>query len=112
MRFYSRTLVKKVRTLKKKGFSAAKIGKQLGIGDTTVLRWCFDIPSVNPYHIKIQELQNKIKERGYKLIKNFKINQENAKIVASILYWCEGYRYPSCNFIGFSNGDVNLVRTF
>ena len=50
---------------------------------------------------------------GFPLVFMFSVlKKESAKILASILYWCEGSKYPSSNFVAFSNSDENLVVTF
>jgi hypothetical protein len=111
-KFYPDTTVQKARELKKKGVSAAEISRRLNIGDTTILRWCDDILSGNPYHLYAQKLQDKAKEKSIGLVRSIKLTGESAKILASILYWCEGSKYPSSNFVAFSNSDVSLVTTF
>lgn len=112
LRFYNEDIVQKARKFKKEGLSAAEIARHLKVGDTTILRWCADIPSNNPYHLYARKLRNNAKRRSARIARNIKITKENAKILASILYWCEGSKYPSTNFISFSNSDVNLVKTF
>jgi len=112
MKLYLRNIVEKARRLKKKGLSAKNIEKLLGIGDTTILRWCRDIPSDNPTHLFYQQRQEKIKNKESRTISNFKLTSNIAKIFASLLYWCEGHRYPSSNFVGFANSDPLIVRTF
>lgn len=111
-KFHPDNIVQKARKLKKKGISAAEISRRLNVGDTTVIRWCEDIPSDNSYHLYAQKLRNEAKEKSAELTKNVKLTRDNAKILASILYWCEGSKYPSSNFIAFSNSDINLVITF
>ena len=111
-KFHQENIVQKVRELKKKGISAAEIARRFNIGDTAVLRWCSDIPSQNSYHLYAQKLREEAKKRSNGLTKNIKINRENAKILASILYWCEGAKYPSTNFVAFSNSDIDLIKTF
>lgn len=112
MKFYSRSIVKKARKLKEKGLSAKKIGERLGVGDTTILRWCIDIPSNNPTHLWYQRRRSKMKKKGAKLIDSFNLTSEMARILASFLYWCEGCKYPASAFVGFSNSDDSLVKTF
>src|SRR3989338_6891989 len=110
--FHPNQTVKSARTLREKGLSASKIATLLGVSDSSVLRWCIDIPSKNRYHIHAQGLQAKAKEKSTRLAKNQKMSVEKAKIFTSLLYWCEGSKYPSTNFIAFSNSDVNLIKTF
>jgi len=112
IKFYQENIVRKARNLRKKGLTATKIAKRLNVGDTTILRWCNDIPSTNPYHLYAQKLRDKARRKSIKLGKNTTLNEQKAKILASILYWCEGSKYPSNNFIAFSNSDIDLVITF
>ncbi len=112
MKFYPRDVVEKARKLKKKGLSAEKIGKRLSVGDNTILRWCIDIPSDNPTHLFYQRRRAKIKKKGIRSINNFNFTPEIARIFASLLYWCEGCKYPASTFVGFSNSDALLVQTF
>ena len=112
IKFYKENVVKRARDLKKKGATAMQIAKILNVGDTTILRWCNDIPSNNYYHIYAKKLRNKARKKNIKLGETIKITEAKAKILTSILYWCEGSKYPSNNFIAFSNSDVNLVVVF
>lgn len=112
MKFHPEHVVRKARRLRRRGFSGAEIGRRLNIPDTAILRWCVDIPSKNLYHLHIQKLIKKAKKRSIKVVKNVKINKERARLLTSILYWCEGAKYPSSNFISFSNSEIELVRTF
>ena len=113
MKFHSNNIVQKARELRKKGLSSKEIGKLLKVGSTTILRWCTDINSDNPYHLYAKKLRNEAQEKSAGIVENIKINdRKTAKILVSMLYWCEGSKYPSTNFVSFSNSDVNLVRTF
>jgi len=111
-KFYQEDIVRKARKLKEKGVSAAEIARRFNIGDTTISRWCNDIPSENSYHLYAQNLRNEATKRSIGLIKNIRIPEEKAKILASLLYWCEGAKYPSTNFISFVNSDIGLMKTF
>jgi len=111
-KFHSDSIVQKVREMKKKGISAAEISRHFNISDTTILRWCDDIPSHNPYHLYSQKLRDEAKEKSVGIVGSVSLKKESAKILASILYWCEGSKYPSSNFVAFSNSDENLVVTF
>ncbi len=112
MKFYQANTVKRARELRLKGVSTTKIAKYLNVGNTTILRWCNDIPSLNPYHLHAQKLQKQAKIKSNGLTKKIKLTEENAKILSSLLYWCEGSKHPSSNFVAFSNSDVELVVTF
>ncbi len=43
---------------------------------------------------------------------NYKLNNSSSKILLALLYWANGAKYPSSNFVSFSNSDYVLVRTF
>jgi len=111
-KFYPESTVLRVRHLKEKGVSSKEIAKRFNLNKTTILRWSNDIPSLNSYHLYSKGLREKAKERSTRLVKNLNITKSNAKILASILYWCEGSKYPSSNFVAFSNSDVELMKTF
>lgn len=111
-KFHKDDIVQKARNLRKKGISAAEIARRLRVGDTTVLRWCSDISSINPYHLNAKRLRDKAKQRGIESVGGFAITKKSAKILTSLFYWCEGAKYPSNNFIAFTNSDVSLVKTF
>ena len=112
MKFYTEDIVKKARNLKKKGLSGKEISRKLGITDTTILRWCADIPSTNKYHLRRKKFRENIKNQASSLIKDINVTPELARFLTSILYWCEGAKYPSTNFISFSNSDIDLVIMF
>lgn len=110
--FYPSGLVEKARKLKTKGFSIYKIGKELGIDSRNISRWCRDIPSKNPYSRHIKNLQLKNKSEHVEILKELEVDTKTAKVFSSMLYWCEGFKYPSSNFVGFSNSDLGLIKTF
>lgn len=111
-KFHSVKIFQKARKLREKGISTKEITKQLHIEKTTILRWCADIPSKNPFHLYAQKLRENEKKKSTKIVKRILITEEKAKFLASILYWCEGAKYPSTNFVAFTNSDINLVKTF
>lgn len=112
MKFYSNNIVDEVRFLKKQGVNTSKIVKKFGITRDTVLRWCTDIYSGNKYHLKNSKIREAFKQKGRKNLTKVNINKKNAKLFSALLYWCEGYKYPGCNYIGFVNSDFDLIKTF
>jgi len=114
MKFYDKNLVKRARQLRKQDLSSKKIAKKLGVSDSTILRWCYDIKptkknAFSEYQIKIY---NTIEERAKEAFKNFKLNIDNAKLLATILYYCEGSRYPLANYVCFTNSDPDIIKLF
>ncbi|MEI6040033.1 MAG: hypothetical protein WCP93_01645 [Candidatus Berkelbacteria bacterium] len=95
-----------------KGNSIRKISKELQISDTTIGRWVKDIKSDSLSYNK-NRLKNEDEKQKYNhLFKNLKITAKNAKLFCSLLYWCEGSKYPSSNCVTFVNSDFKLVKTF
>lgn len=112
MVFYDKNIVDNVRKMRIDGFSTKEITDKLNVPKDAVLRWCFDIKSNEPSHLKYLDFVKKTKNIGRENLKSFSIDKEKAKVLAALVYWCEGYKYPGCNCVGFSNSDINLVKTF
>jgi len=112
MKFYTNDIVQKAIRLKEKGVAVTKITKELGITRGTLLRWCINIPSNNANHLRNKKLKEVYRNKGKYYVANININKDTAKILAALIYWCEGYKYPNCNCIGFANSDINLTKTF
>lgn len=112
MKFYSEEIVKKARDLRQQGLSNKEIERRLRISDSTISIWCRDIPSGNAYHLRMQHLRENAKKRSTEVATNFELNTKNAKLLTSLLYWCEGSKYPAGNFVAFSNSDIELVKAF
>ena len=112
MKFHLENIVKKARALREKGLSADIIAKKLGISESTVLRWCYDMPSQNKTHLKSVEALLLSRSKSADLIGKLVFNTDLYKIFVALLYWCEGGKYPSSNGISFANSDPTLVKTF
>jgi predicted transcriptional regulator len=112
MEFYKSDIAKKARELREKGIKTSQIIKETGATKAAILRWCSDMPSNNPYHLKHLKIKELIKDQGKRNVDGLVIDKNNAKIFLSLIYWCEGYKYPGCNCVGFSNSDINLIKTF
>jgi len=112
MKFYSSEIVAKVREERKKGFSLRKLEKQFHIANTTISLWVRDVDSKEPAFILARKREKEWREKSAKVGSKYKINQINAQILVSILYWCEGSKYPTTNNVSFANSDSNLVKTY
>lgn len=112
MEFYTQDVFNKARNLKQQGVATGKIVEQLGITRETLSRWCFDIPSTNPNRLRSQKIKLGIRGKAEENINGLVIHRRQAKIFAALIYWCEGYKYPNCNCIGFANSDIFLIRAF
>ena len=112
MEFHSKNTFEKARNLKSQGVAVGKIIKTLRISRETLSRWCFDMPSNNVNHLRHEKIKIEQRSRGVKHLRKVIINQETSRVFAALLYWCEGYKYPHCNCIGFANSDVYLIKAF
>jgi transcriptional regulator with XRE-family HTH domain len=112
MKFYDQNFVKLARRLREKGLTSVEIAKKLGINEGTILRWCYDISTNNPFHRHQQKIYKEYSGYGERVTKNFNLSSTSAKILCAILYLCEGARYPTANAISFTNSDVELIKLF
>ena len=112
MKFYSQSVVEKIRKQREDGASIKTLSKSFHIPNTTISRWVRDVNSNSDAFNKARSRENHWKTKYQRITKDLKINVRNAKIFASLLYWCEGLKHPSSSCIGFVNSDYQLVKTF
>lgn len=113
MAFHDQKVVQEVRLARKKeGLSIQKLGTKFGVPETTVSKWVRDIPSLHKRFISAREKEKTLKSELHDLTKNLAIDENLAKIFVSLLYWCEGSKYPSSDCVTFTNSDYKLVKTF
>jgi len=60
----------------------------------------------------IKSARNKRKSIAKIIVNRYKLNKTSARVLLALLYWSNGSKYPSSNFLAFSNSDANLVKTF
>ncbi len=112
MEFHSNKIVKFVRKGRVEGLSLKALSKKYGISDSTVYRWTYGIKSENKRHLANRQDELKCKSVSSKVIGDLKFNKETAKLLAALLYWCEGSKYPSSSSVVFTNSDARLIKTF
>ncbi|MFA5051361.1 MAG: hypothetical protein WC499_04600 [Patescibacteria group bacterium] len=112
MKFYDQKIVQEVRKERKKGLSIREIEKKLKVPNFTISRWVRDIPSDAKAFNLARQKEEFLKSDLRSLCDDLKIDKDLAKIFVSLLYWCEGSKYPSSNFVAFSNSDYSLVKVF
>jgi len=112
MKFYTDNIVNKARQLRKQGLSSKKIAKMLKVSDSTILRWCYDIKvdKKNAFSEHQVQIYQALEEESKDVFKGFQFNINNAKILTTILYYCEGSRYPMANYICFTNSDSEMIH--
>lgn len=111
---FSAQIVNQARRLAKTGLTYREIGKQLEIDDSNIAIWCRNFSSNNPRKlIKILEhKRNIVKQTDSRILKTVDFNTNLNKIVCSIIYGCEGAKYPATNCVALTNSDPYLVATF
>jgi len=112
MKFYNSKVVEKARELRKKGLSLRKIEREINVPNSTISKWVRDIRSNNIFYKKARLNEKKQKEGNIKIFNNYIFDKKQAKILLSLLYWCEGSKYPSSNCVAFSNSDPAMMVTF
>ena len=108
-------VVERARELRKKQFSFNEIGKQLRISNSTIRSWCYDLGINRHESLRINNefRRRKISMQDWGNVPSISlILPSQARIFASLLYGCEGSKYPSTGFVAFVNSDPNLVRAF
>lgn len=118
MTIYSEKVIRKARKLRKQDFSYKEIAKILKVPDTAVGRWCFGTKGGRGHSLREvkrnEELRKQITRDEEEFVKNKKgsIDDEEARFLASLLYWCEGSKYPTASRIDFVNSDARMIKTF
>jgi hypothetical protein len=114
---YPDNLVRKVREVRaREKISLRDLGKRFGIPSNTIGEWCRGTLCGNRWDSLI--INN---ERRRKAIKNSEtytvpkldsLDQNMAKFLASLLYGCEGSKYPGHKGVAFANSDPGLILLF
>lgn len=113
MKFYDENIVNEVRKRRRnEGLSIKKLEKIFGISNTTISRWIRDIANSNQSFQRARKKEKESKDIYQNDIKKIKIDKKTAMIFCSLLYWCEGSKYPSSNFLAFTNSDEKLILVF
>jgi hypothetical protein len=110
------SLVNRIREIRKKQkLSYAYIGREFKIPSSTIRNWCYDLKvSKEESMLRSNEYRRQIIQNSeYSVVPKIKnIDVSLAKFYSSLLYGCEGSKYPASNFVAFANSDPLLVLTF
>ena len=112
MKFYDSSIVNQARKARKNGSSLREIEKKLHVSSSTVSTWVRDIKSKDPIFNNSRLFEKENKKTFIYLFNHLKINKNWSRILVSILYWCEGSKYPASNCIAFTNSDPTMMKTF
>lgn len=116
MQRYNEDLIKQIRKLRKKELlSFSEIGRRFQIPSSTIRNWCYGLDVTRGDTLtKSNELKRKklINSELHAVLKMDSLTQQQSMFIASILYGCEGSKYPSSNRIEFVNSNPYLVLSF
>ncbi len=116
-RTYQDKEIEKAQKLRKKfHYSFVKLEQITGIPATTLRNWCKNEQVGTRWDTLLatnERRREKIKSSETKSITKLKLLDKNTKkILASIIYWCEGSKYPATNKVDLTNSDPSLLQTF
>lgn len=112
MKFYTQSTVRKVREQRSAGLSINKISEKFCVSSSTVSRWVKDLPGSDVNFNKARAHAITEINRFTDVPVNFPLTGDSAKLFVSLLYWCEGSKYPASNCLAFTNSDWKLSRTY
>lgn len=112
MKFYNKNIVDNVRCARKNGKSINALHREFEISAPTISRWVRDIPCNERTFLAARNKEKTHKDFFKHVIDDLKVSKNIAKILLSLLYWCEGSKPPAENCIAFSNSDWHLIKTF
>jgi len=116
MKRYSDSFIKRAREIReKKILSFVQLGEMLNVPSSTVGNWCKGTVGTrwDTIIINNERKRKELKESEISVVPSFrKIGINQAKLLAGLLYGCEGSKYPAQSGVAFSNSEPNLVLTF
>ncbi len=105
-------LVEQVQDLYRSGHSVASITKKLHKSNSNISRWCRKILDINGKGC----LTNQEKRRQYWYnfdnISIANLDTNYCRTLISLLYWCEGAKYPATSSLAFTSSDVEMQKVF
>lgn len=114
MKFYSQYIVQRVRSERQRGQSTAQLAKHFSVPEATISRWVHDISfSSSSFRFARRQLAQGKSFFALSIpTASLPRNKQTARILVSLLYWCEGSKYPSSTVVTFSNSDRRLIIMF
>lgn len=119
------------RRLRKRGTSIPRIAQALRIAKSTVSLWVRDVPLPVPLRMRLQLNAMRAHEKGRAMrlanlqsivaadraqamrdLSGMRMTQSLARVVAAILYWCEGGKKHLSSGVRFTNSDPVMIRSF
>ncbi len=113
---YSDSLVNQIKETRiKEKLSFSELGKRFNIPDTTIGNWNLELVGTSRDYLigRHRKQCGEIKESEIGIVpKVCSLSSPKAKLLAGLLYGCEGSKYPNNRGVAFSNSNPFLVATF
>ncbi len=109
----NRTIVEQAQGLYQSGKRKFEIAKELGQSTSNISRWCRESPGIYNQKEPTNHFERK-RNHLYSLdkLRVNSLDQNTAKTLLSIFYWCEGAKYPGSNTLEFVSSDERMQTTF
>jgi DNA-binding transcriptional regulator YiaG len=116
-RKYQDKEIEKAQNLRHKyHYSFVKLAQITGIPATTLRNWCKNDQMGTRWDTLLttnERRRKKIKSSEIKSITKLKpLDINTRKLLVSIIYWCEGSKYPATNKVDLTNSDPLLLQIF
>lgn len=105
-------LVQRVQDLYKNGHTVANISKNLQKSSSNVSRWCRKSLESNKEGLLSFQEKKRQKWFDFDKIDFGTLNTNSCKALVSVLYWCEGAKYPSSGELAFTSSDEQMQVVF
>ena len=124
-------LKKRAQMLRKRGYSINEIYRKLDVAKSSVSEWVRDVHLSSKARARIEQRWTKgqksawqtrrnhtehllleAKEKAERELMSFELSKNSAKVLTSLMYWCEGAKEKHDQRFTFTNSDPILVATF
>lgn len=116
MRRYQEKFIQTVREIRKiERLSYTQLGVKFNVPPTTIRNWCHDIVGTkwDTLLISNEKKRQEFKDSELSVVPDLRLIDKNqGKLLASLLYGCEGSKYPAHRGISFANSDPKLILAF
>lgn len=108
-----RILVEQAQALSKSGLKNYEIAKKLNKSTSNISRWCRKAKEISEPTLDSSH-QERLRYFWFtnNPVKINSLDKNMAAILLSVLYWCEGAKYPGTSRIEFVSSDENMQIVF
>jgi hypothetical protein len=102
------------RKLRDEGWYYRAIASKLGVHPSMVSCWCNDLGKSVVKRNGLVRKNHLKRMRFYRMdrVSVDSLRDDEARVLAAILYWCEGSKYPSTTHLGFTSSDEQMQKVF